>query len=252
MGRGDAMNRKTIETVLIYDNTEEYGQIFAGILSQQGYNVNIFENNKDIEFLPCRENVPDCVIVDEGFICSENNELVRQVHDIDSDSVVIILSSAYSDSMKMKINSFENALYFSKPVDAQAIAASLKEFEGMPEISKIADSTRAAVSDGDIEELLCGLGFSTKLKGFGFLKECIYATLEKPELLGSISKKLYTCVGERIGTAPTSVEKNIRASISMAFREDRNMRLQSFVHADKCPTNGAVIKALYNYYAGGE
>ncbi|MGN0692537.1 MAG: sporulation initiation factor Spo0A C-terminal domain-containing protein [Oscillospiraceae bacterium] len=240
------MNR-TIETVLICDYTEEDGQLFAGLLSQQGYNVNVCEGCSEQELKPQQNVAPDCVIVDEGFFGTENTDLIRVARDIDHDAFVIFMSSEYSDSLKMEINSLENALYLLKPVDAQTVASSLKAAESIWQ-SRRAVSVRAAVSDKDIEKLLCGLGFSAKLKGFGFLKECIYATLEKPELLGSISKKLYPFVGERLSAAPASVEKNIRASIAMAFREDISGSLRSFVDSDKCPTNGAVIKALYDHY----
>lgn len=245
------MNSRNIETVLICDTTEEDSQVIAGLLSQQGYNVDICEERLEQELIPQQSIAPDCVIVDEGFIGRGNTELVRLVRDIDSDSFVIFLSSEYSDSLKMKINSLENALYLLKPVDAQTVASSLKEVESIW-TSRRAGSVRAAVLDNEVEDMLCSLGFSIKLKGFSFLKECIYATLEKPELLGSISKKLYPCVGERLSAAPASVEKNIRASIAMAFREDGSGSLQSFVNSSRCPTNGAVIKALYNHFAFGK
>ncbi|MGN0695897.1 MAG: sporulation initiation factor Spo0A C-terminal domain-containing protein [Oscillospiraceae bacterium] len=244
------MNR-TIERVLICDGTEEYGQTFAGLLIQQGYSVDICECSEENEMLLQYNAAPDCVIVDDSFSCSDNIALIRLVRDIGSAPLVVFLSSVYSDSLRMEINSLDNALFLEKPIDAQSVVQSIREAESLRR-SRLSDCVRASVSDSEIDDLLCGLGFSMKLKGFGFLKECIYATLEKPELLGSISRKLYPCVGERVGTAPTSVEKNIRASISMAFREDRSRNLQSFVNSCKCPTNGAVIRALYDHYAAAE
>ncbi|MCI5752312.1 MAG: hypothetical protein MR038_07520 [Oscillospiraceae bacterium] len=242
------MNSRTIETVTICDYTENDGQIFAGLLSQHGYNVNICGSDNGDEMLSLQSCAPDFVIVDKDFMSGDNTELVSLVRDMDPGSFVVFMSSEYSDSLRAEINSLDNALYLLKPVDVQTIASSLKEVESIRE-SRRAGSVRAAVSDSDIEDMLCSLGLSAKLKGFGFLKECVYATLEKPELLGSISKKLYPCVGERIGTSSASVEKNIRASISMAFKEDSGNKLRDFVHGNKCPTNGAVIRALYEHYA---
>lgn len=242
------MNSRTIETVTICDYTENDGQIFAGMLSQHGYNVNICGSLSEDLLLSQHSSAPDCVIVDDALSDRNDTELVSLVRDIDSDSFVVFISSEYSDRLRTEINSLDNALYLLKPVDVQTVALSLKEAESI-RASRRTGSVRTAVSDSVIEDMLCSLGFSAKLKGFGFLKECIYATLEKPELLGSISKKLYPCVGERIGAAPASVEKNIRASISMAFKEDSGNKLRDFVHGNKCPTNGAVIRALYEHYA---
>lgn len=239
------MYSKTIQTVFLCEDTEGFGQTFAELLSDYGYDVNVC--GKDREALT--DNT-ECIIIDE---CADERECTAYVKSMQSYSsypLVVILSSMYCDRLRMGINSLQNALYLSKPVDAMTVAVTLKEFERLLAI----DSGRARkmVPEHELDGMMCRLGFSKHLKGFEYIKECFYAALEQPELLGNVSKKLYPLAAERTGAAPSSVEKNIRGAISAAFDEGRNEALKEFVNKTSCPTNAAVIKALYNYFVGAK
>ena len=238
---------KTIQTVYLCDDADGYGQTFAGLLSEQGYNVNVCEK-ETVSFLDVTENgTPDCVIIDDCFSDEgEFSDYVDNMRKNCSGSLVLFLSSRYCDSLRSEINSSENALYLSKPVDALTVALSLKKLESMNTSSS--GAPKIIVPAAELEGFLRQLGFSRHLKGFIYLKECFYAALEQPELLGNVSKKLYPCIAEKTGAAASSVEKNIRSAISSAYDEGRNEDLLSFVNQTKCPTNAAVIKALYDHF----
>lgn len=242
------MYGKTFQAVLLCDDAEGYGQTFASLLSEYGYNVNVC--GRDTVILPdmSENDPPDCVIIDDCFDEWEYNDYVKNMQEAYGESLVVVLSSRYYDSLRMDINSTENALYLSKPIDAVSVAASLKELENIKASSS--GKVKISVSEHELENLLRRLGFSRRFKGFGYLKECFYAALEQPELLGNVSKKLYPCAAERIGAAASSVEKNIRGAISSAYDDGKNKELLSFANSTRCPTNAAVIKALYDHFAG--
>lgn len=62
----------------------------------------------------------------------------------------------------------------------------------------------------DIVHTLYGLGISSNLKGFGYLKSAIELVLEDREYLSFVTKQLYPKLAKMYSTTPSAIERGIR------------------------------------------
>ncbi len=75
-----------------------------------------------------------------------------------------------------------------------------------------------------IGELLSSLGISGALKGFQFIRDSVVITLEDPEAVHSITKRIYPKIAERHDTTVCNVEHSIRHAIHSAYERDGRER----------------------------
>ena len=65
------------------------------------------------------------------------------------------------------------------------------------------------------------MGIPPHIKGYGYLREGVKLAVVKPEIINSITKKLYPTIGEKFGTSASKVERAIRHAIEVAWNKGR-------------------------------
>lgn len=73
-----------------------------------------------------------------------------------------------------------------------------------------------------ISKVLLGLGVQANLKGYRYLAEAVWMTIENPDSSYNFNHGVYPIIAKNHGTTPTSVERAVRNSIELAY--DRNYR----------------------------
>lgn len=96
--------------------------------------------------------------------------------------------------------------------------------------------------------LLCA-GFQPRQKGYRYLREAVWISYKDPEMLNSVTKRLYPEVAKRFETTGKHVERAIRIAIETAWMSGRCDTLaflfgDLFVDRNVRPTNSKVIKIL--------
>lgn len=98
-----------------------------------------------------------------------------------------------------------------------------------------------------ISNTLLRLGISTKLRGYGYLRECIL--LMARDSRQSITKELYPAAASCLGVSAMQIERSIRSAVNAAWsRQDRQV-WQLYFAADETgmiprPTNARFISRL--------
>ena len=90
------------------------------------------------------------------------------------------------------------------------------------------------------------MGIPAHIKGYQFLREAIKITVDDPEIINSITKKLYPPIAAVFNTTPSKVERAIRHAIEVAWNRGKieninqifGMKIYS---ANEKPTNGEFI-----------
>ncbi|MBR6525150.1 MAG: sporulation transcription factor Spo0A [Clostridia bacterium] len=100
-----------------------------------------------------------------------------------------------------------------------------------------------------LSNLFLTLGIPAHIKGYQFLREAIRLVLDKPDMIGGITKELYPTIARRFGTTSSKVERAIRHAIEVAWGRGRVDALnQAFgcrvVYQDVKPTNGEFIALI--------
>ena len=116
------------------------------------------------------------------------------------------------------------AYYLIKPFSIQTAIERFRELlKSKPSASKeMAVSKRTPVTiEEKISEIFISIGIPPHIKGYGYLREGIKMTIEKPYIINEVTKKLYPSIAEKFQTTPSKVERAIRHAIEVAWNRGR-------------------------------
>ncbi len=95
-------------------------------------------------------------------------------------------------------------------------------------------------------------GFQARQKGYRYLREAVCIAFYEPEVLASVTKRLYPEVAKRFDTTDKQVERAIRNAIETAWTNGNPETLKEIfqgVYKDDTtrPTNTEVIEKLVEH-----
>ncbi len=95
-------------------------------------------------------------------------------------------------------------------------------------------------------------GFQARQKGYRYLREAVCIAFYEPEVLASVTKRLYPEVAKRFNTTDKQVERAIRNAIETAWTNGNPETLKSVfqeIYGDGTsrPTNTEVIEKLVEH-----
>ena len=100
--------------------------------------------------------------------------------------------------------------------------------------------------DEKIANIFLSVGIPAHIKGFQFLREAIKMAIDDPDIINSITKRLYPSIAKIYDTSASKVERAIRHAIEVAWNRGKIENINSifgikvYSSNDK-PTNGEFI-----------
>lgn len=170
-------------------------------------------------------------------------ELVQERLGANAPKVIFVsnLSHAGFISKAMK----EGASYYMvKPVSFDNLEERLTD---LSEGNAVADSEKQL--DEKIANIFISIGIPAHIKGYQFLREAVKLAVDDPEIIASITKRLYPTIAEKFDTSSSKVERGMRHAIEVAWNRGKieNINnlfgLQIYGANDK-PTNGELIALI--------
>ena len=157
--------------------------------------------------------------------------------------VIFISSLTHSGFVAKAMN--EGASYFMlKPVSPRVLEERimdlLKPMENSKEVKQL---------DEKISNIFISIGIPAHIKGYQFLREAVKLAVEKPDIIGSITKKLYPTIAERFETSSSKVERGMRHAIEVAWNRGKIENINSLFglkiySSNEKPTNGELIALI--------
>ncbi len=206
--------------------------------------ANTSDGNELIRLI--NENNPDIVIMDmvlhgcDGFTVLES---VRHKN------VNIIVQSALSmDGFINKAISLGAKYYCIKPFDAKILKSRVEDILSPAEMQS--NLFFNAKSNNRLEEKITNIfitvGIPAHIKGYQFLREAIKLAVDNPEIINSITKKLYPSIAEKYDTSASKVERAIRHAIEVAWNRGKIENINNLFgikvySSNEKPTNGEFI-----------
>lgn len=71
--------------------------------------------------------------------------------------------------------------------------------------------------DERISRIFIGMGIPPHIKGYAYLREGIKLAVAEPEIINSVTKRLYPMIGLRFNTSASKVERAVRHAIEVAW-----------------------------------
>lgn len=159
------------------------------------------------------------------------------------DSKIIVVSALVKDVFVYKALDMGADYYMKKPCSQRELIERIRELaSGTPK------RHRAENRDMDerISNIFITVGIPAHIKGYQFLREAIKMAVDNPDIINSITKKLYPEVAKKFSTSASKVERAIRHAIEVAWNRGKIENINSlfgvkvYSHNEK-PTNGEFI-----------
>lgn len=165
---------------------------------------------------------------------------------------ILILSALSSDNFVNKALNYGADYYMVKPCDINVLKERIKELKNgesykeksVTEIKTI--KPRNKQLEEKITNIFITVGIPAHIKGYQFLREAIKMAIDNPEIINSITKKLYPSIAERFETTASKVERAIRHAIEVAWNRGKIENINALfgirVYSNnEKPTNGEFI-----------
>ncbi len=189
---------------------------------------------------------PNLVIMDIVLQHCDGFKVLEKVKD--SETKVVIQSSLSIDGFINKAISMGAKYYCIKPFDVQTLKERVEEL--LSPASAQASVFFNAKATNQIEEKITNIfitvGIPAHIKGYQFLREAIKLAIANPEIINSITKKLYPTIAEKYDTSASKVERAIRHAIEVAWNRGKIENINNLFgikvySSNEKPTNGEFI-----------
>ena len=252
---------KKIKLIVVDDSEEFINNVKESYLDDES--VEIIATAKDgLEAISKIESFcPDVVILDivmpevDGFGVLANLNYSK----MSKRPNFIVVSQLTGENFINKAISLGASYYLVKPVNMAMLKERVKEFGGLAAPKKSSDLEDRLVekalkkSQRSLDEKLANIfitvGIPAHIKGYKFLREAIKMAIDSPEIINSITKKLYPSIADKFSTSPSKVERAIRHAIEVAWNRGKIENINNIFGikiytANDKPTNGEFIALL--------
>jgi two-component system response regulator (stage 0 sporulation protein A) len=255
--------------LLIVDDSKEIREQLVGYFNKQPDMEVIGEAIDGVNALTLiKEKKPDAVIMDVVLTGMDGFALMEQVNGLNNGKKpnMLVLSALSKDEFVHKAFSLGASYYMMKPFDIDTLKSRLLDVlshgNGKSESNYQATnknvenivkgysynnkSTRIKVLEEKITNIFITVGIPAHIKGYQFLREAIKMAIEQPEIINSITKKLYPSIASRFETSASKVERAIRHAIEVAWNRGKIENINALfgikVYSNnEKPTNGEFI-----------
>ena len=162
-------------------------------------------------------------------------------------TIVVMMSQLASDGFVQKAMRYGASYFLAKPFDYARMLKVLDDFSA-PKLAK-PSAKHSKGLDEKISNLFISVGIPAHIKGYQFLREAIKMTIDSPDIINSITKRLYPSIAELYGTSPSKVERAIRHAIEVAWSRGKIENINSIFgikiySPNEKPTNGEFIALI--------
>ena len=247
-------NNMETKNIIILDSNEKDGKELSERLKEEsGINVGGVFNNVDSALNYIKQNKVDLVISDVILQNSDGYEFLEHIRRDNILIKVLMLSAVAGDTFVQKAMDLGADYYMIKPYNYRVLVARIREMIDDKSVvmkkvsqSKTSDNRVVKNIDGRLSNIFITVGIPAHIKGYQFLREAIKMAIDSPEIINSITKKLYPSIAQKFDTSSSKVERAIRHAIEVAWKRGKIENINSLfgikVYSDnEKPTNGEFI-----------
>ncbi len=219
---------------------------------------NYFKESAAIEICNCysdselavkniTQEQPDVVITDLMLRKLDGYQVMEKLSKSMKDTFprFIVCSPLTQELFVTKALNMGASYYHIKPINFPSLeekivyAAAGKKQNGIPQSGN-------RIVDEKISHIFITVGIPAHIKGYKFLREAIKLSIEDPNIINSITKKLYPSIAEKYETSASKVERAIRHAIEVAWNRGKIENINSLFgvtvySSNEKPTNGEFI-----------
>ncbi len=187
---------------------------------------------------------PNVVVMDVVLSGIDGFNLIEQINSLNLNTKIIILSSLSLEGFITKAMNLGVSYYMIKPFNFEVLKSRILD------VLNSSNKTFCVVKNKNLEEKITNIfitvGIPAHIKGYQFLREAIKMAIDNPDVINSITKKLYPSIAEKFETSSSKVERAIRHAIEVAWNRGKIENINSLFGVkvysnNEKPTNGEFI-----------
>lgn len=240
------MELNKTKVLIVDDSIETINNLKSSLQKEEDFEViGAVQNVKDAYEL-IKDKKPNVVVTEIVLKGEDGFELMEKCVENRDNVKFFVLSSLSQESFVEKAMKLGAIYYMAKPYKTENFVKRLREAT----IYQMSNSKPAKVVSKEIDEKITNIfitvGIPAHIKGYQFLREAIKMAIAEPEIINSITKRLYPNIAEKFDTSSSKVERAIRHAIEVAWNRGKIENINSLfgvkVYSDnEKPTNGEFI-----------
>ena len=158
----------------------------------------------------------------------------------------MVLSSLSLEGFITKALNLGVSYYMIKPFNIEVLKERLKDILNDKELKSNVFTKKSKNLEEKITNIFITVGIPAHIKGYQFLREAIKMAIDSPDIINSITKKLYPQIAEKFETSASKVERAIRHAIEVAWNRGKIENINTLFGVkvysnNEKPTNGEFI-----------
>ncbi len=234
-----------LKILLANENQNELDELNEKLSTEEN-EIKTVANGKDASNL-IENNDFDLIILDLVLPEKDGFEIIEQAKTKNKFTKIIVLTSLASDTFIKKSISLGVDYYMLKPANIDILKKRIEDlFSDENNGKSLTKIDQAREIEEKITNIFITVGIPAHIKGYQFLREAIKLAMENPDIINSITKKLYPSIAERFDTSASKVERAIRHAIEVAWNRGKIENINNifgltiYTNNEK-PTNGEFI-----------
>ncbi|MBQ2863927.1 MAG: sporulation transcription factor Spo0A [Clostridia bacterium] len=243
----------TLKKVVLVDNNEAMRESIKKQITNDKIEIvaDFSEAVKAINYI--KENEVDVIVTDIVLPNIDGYEFLEAINKLGliNKPKILILSALSNDNFVNKALNYGADYYMVKPCDVNLLKTRILELtQKVPDQNIVTNIKTVKPRNKQLEEKITNIfitvGIPAHIKGYQFLREAIKMAIDNPEIINSITKKLYPSIAERFETTASKVERAIRHAIEVAWNRGKIENINALfgirVYSNnEKPTNGEFI-----------
>lgn len=248
---------KRISKIVIVDSNESFCQGLKDYFLESKEDLRVvasYNNIVDaIEYIS--DNAVDIVICDIVIPNADGYDLINEIRSLglQHEPKFVVVSALTGEGFIQKAFNLGVSYYMLKPVNYEVLEHRLVEImkdEFVNKDKSISSSNfvkpKTKQLDERITNIFITVGIPAHIKGYQFLREAIKMAIDSPEIINSITKKLYPSIADKFDTSASKVERAIRHAIEVAWNRGKIENINNLFGIrvygnNEKPTNGEFI-----------
>ena len=239
---------RTNTVILLESNVAVLSQLKDALSEGKEFNVLYAGDDGDEGIKQILALKPDLVIVGMILKGTDGCGVIRMVKKTWSDAKILAMGIP-NDALIERAMTEGASYYLGKPFSVPTALERIREL--MKDKSDLGKETsigkrKTITTEEKISEIFISIGIPPHIKGYGYLREGIKMTIERPYIINSVTKELYPSIAKKFSTTPSKVERAIRHAIEVAWNRGRIEAINAifgariYLGAEK-PTNSEFI-----------
>ena len=209
------------KVVLLETNVALLEQLNTALTATKDFKVIYAGDDGDRGMQEILQGDPDLVVTGVFLKGLDGNGIIREVKSRNLRAKVVVTGLSNEELIEQTMRAGAS-YYLIRPVFVQSAIERFREILKVCETEETGQNKRRIASTEEkISEIFMAIGIPPHIKGYGYLREAIKMTVDKPYLINSVTKQLYPSVAKKYETTSSKVERAIRHAIEVAWNRGR-------------------------------